>query len=145
MEYFLNEVEVKYKKGVERGTYKISSSDSIAKFLQDLQDETQEKFLVICLSQANMVEGVQVVHVGGISTSLVDPRIVFRLPLLTNSTKIIVAHNHPSGDPAPSDADKEVTKGLLKGGETLHIALLDHIILGRDGRFFSFADSGLIK
>lgn len=144
MEYFLNEVEVKYKKNAPRGRHKISGNDSAVKFLQDLQDETQEKFIVICLSSQNIVEGVQVAHIGGLTSSSVDPRVVFRLPLLTNCVNIIVAHNHPSGNPTPSESDKEITQELLKAGETLHIALLDHIIIGSDGQAFSFKLEGLL-
>ncbi len=81
---------------------------------------------------------------GILNSSLVHPREVFRLAIIHGAAGLIVAHNHPSGDPAPSADDKAVTAQLVEAGRLLDIPIYDHVIIGDDGRFFSFAEAGLI-
>ena len=74
---------------------------------------------------------------------MVHPREVFRSAIINGAAAVILAHNHPSGDPAPSDEDLQITKRLCAAGKLIGIKCLDHIIIG-SGRYFSFADQGLI-
>ena len=96
----------------------------------DLQNKTKEHFVMACLNTKSKVVGLHVIHIGAIDTSLVSPRDVFQSALLNNARGIIVAHNHPSGDPDPSREDIEVTKRLVEAGGILGVDVLDHIIIG---------------
>ena len=98
-----------------------------------------EHFVVFILDVRNRVLGYTVAGQGGIDTCPVDPRAVFRSAVIIGASAIIVAHNHPSGDPTPSVEDRTVTERLRKAGELLGIQVLDHVVLGED-RYFSFAD-----
>jgi DNA repair protein RadC len=84
-----------------------------------------------------------VVSIGTISSSLVHPREVFRAAILAGATGIIGVHQHPSGDPAPSQEDRSITTRLAETGKIIGIRLFDHIIIGKSGHF-SFADEGLL-
>jgi len=101
----------------------------------------REYFWCLSLDGKNRAQGVDVVSVGTLTASLVHPREVFKAAILTNAAAIIVAHNHPSGDPTPSVEDREITQRLRQAGEILGIKLLDHVVLGH-GHYHSFADSG---
>lgn len=101
----------------------------------------REQFLVACLDAKHAIIGVNVVSIGSLSFSIVHPREVFKPAILLNSAAIICAHNHPSGDPAPSSEDRVLTARLRQAGDLIGITILDHLILG-DDRTFSFADQG---
>jgi DNA repair protein RadC len=101
----------------------------------------REQFLVACLDAKHAIIGVNVVSIGSLSFSIVHPREVFKPAILLNSAAIICAHNHPSGDPAPSSEDRVLTDRLRQAGNLIGITILDHLILG-DERTFSFADQG---
>lgn len=101
----------------------------------------REQFLVCCLDAKHAIIGVNVVSVGSLTMSIVHPREVFKPAILLNASAIICAHNHPSGDPAPSPEDRQLTVRLRQAAELIGITLLDHIILG-DERIHSFADYG---
>jgi len=81
---------------------------------------------------------------GTLDACLVHAREVFRAAIAGGAAAIIVAHNHPSGDPAPSADDCTLTRRLSEGGELLGIPVLDHVVLGRDGRYSSFRELGLL-
>ena len=81
---------------------------------------------------------------GGISGTIVDPKKVFKYCLDLHAASIILGHNHPSGQPTPSEADMNITKKLVDAGKLLEISVLDHIIVGLD-RYYSFADEGKIN
>lgn len=108
-----------------------------------LQDQDRECFLVMFLTTRNKVNGAHVVSVGDLTSSLVHPREVFKAAILASADRIAVAHNHPSGDPAPSGADIQVTKRLQEAGKLLGIDILDHVIIG-DGRHVSLREQGLM-
>lgn len=108
---------------------------------QFLANVDREHFIVLCLDSKNKVNAINTVHVGSLSASVVHPREVFKPAILANAASVIVAHNHPSGDPTPSREDIDVTKNLQQGGEYLGIDILDHIIVG-DGRFVSLKSDG---
>lgn len=81
------------------------------------------------LNRMNKVLGIFLVSVGGFAVTICDPKVVFQAALKANASSIILAHNHPSGNLKPSDADLKLTEKLKKGGLLLDIAVLDHLIL----------------
>jgi len=103
-----------------------------------------EEFYILLLDRSNRVMGRYLVSQGGVSGTLVDAKIIFACALKSRASGVILSHNHPSGNLSPSQADKNLTIKLRKGGELLDIAILDHLILSPDGGFYSFADEGLM-
>lgn len=103
----------------------------------------RESFFALYLNQANKVLGIKKISECGISSTLVDVRIVMQAGLLCNATAIIVAHNHPSGNLKPSGCDIKMTAQIKEAAKILNISLLDHVILTSDS-YLSFADEGLI-
>lgn len=103
----------------------------------------REYFVVIMLNRKNEMIGINTVSIGSLTGSVVSPREVFKPAILANASGIICGHNHPSGDPRPSDEDRTITKRLAKAGALLDIRVLDHVIVG-DGStaYYSFADNG---
>ena len=99
----------------------------------------REQFVVCALDAKHAIVGVNLVSVGSLTLSIVHPREVMKPLILLNAGAWICAHNHPSGDPAPSAEDRELTKRLREVGDLLGIKLLDHLIFG-ESRVFSFAD-----
>lgn len=95
-------------------------------------DEDREVLLVLCLNMKNKIIAVHRCHVGSINASIVHPREVFKSAILNNASSIVMAHNHPSFDPTPSNEDFQVTKRIVEAGNILGIELLDHIIVGKD-------------
>lgn len=104
-----------------------------------LADDPRERFAVVYLDTRNRPIGVHDAHVGTCDSTPVHPREVFGPAVALAATAIIVAHNHPSGDPTPSANDRAVTDRLRQAGELLGIPLLDHVVIG-DARYYSFAD-----
>ena len=105
--------------------------------------EHREYFYAMFLNRANAVLGIYQVSIGGLSGTVVDPKIVFQAALKANASSVIVAHNHPSGSIIPSDADKTLTKRMKNGGEFLEIPILDHLIITEE-KYLSFADEGML-
>lgn len=103
----------------------------------------REHFLTVLLDGQHRVVGIDDVAVGACGSCPVHPREVFKAAILANATAIIAAHNHPSGDPTPSDADRLVTKRLAEAGALLGIPLLDHLVVTGTG-FYSLQDAGLV-
>lgn len=108
-----------------------------------LEESDREQLLVCCLDAKNQPTALNVVSVGNLNTSLVHPREVFKPAILSNSASIILFHNHPSGDPIPSNEDKLITERLRESGEILGIKLIDHIIIG-DNSYYSLKEKGII-
>ena len=102
-----------------------------------------EEFKIILLNSSNKVLGVSKISEGGICGTIADPRLVFQRALLANATAVILAHNHPSGNLKPSQADINLTKSLQNAGAFLEIRVLDHIVVTENG-YYSFADEGII-
>lgn len=118
-----------------------SCPQDVADFLMPrLRYAVKELFVVILLNSKNKVIGTEVVSEGSLSNSIVHPREVFAPALFHHAAAIMVAHNHPSGDPKPSTEDREVTKMLESSGKVLSIPLIDHIIIG-DGTYYSFLEN----
>lgn len=103
-----------------------------------------ESFKILLLNNANKVKGIYTLSSGGITGTLVDVRILFAVLLKSLTTSVILAHNHPSGNTNPSEADKQLTQKINKGGEYMDIKVLDHLIITPDGNYFSFADEGIL-
>jgi DNA repair protein RadC len=113
---------------------KIASPSDAAGMVKDfLQEADREKFVVVCLNTKNEPNCCSVVSTGTLNSSLVHPREVFKVALLANSAAIILSHNHPSGDPSPSQEDLEVTRRLAEAGKILGVDVLDHIVVGSSG------------
>jgi DNA repair protein RadC len=108
-----------------------------------LRDLPQEEFRVLLLNTQHAVVRELVITRGTLDTSLVHPREVFRAAIAESAAAVILVHNHPSGDPAPSPEDRVVTRQLTGAGQLLGIPVLDHIVIG-DGRYASFVELGLL-
>jgi DNA repair protein RadC len=109
-----------------------------------LQSEEVEQFAIIALDSQHRALGLSIISRGTVDQTLVMPREVFRVAIVLNAVAIIVAHNHPSGDPTPSTPDRLVTDSLAAAGRLLDIPVFDHIIVGAGDRFTSFAQEGLL-
>lgn len=118
--------------------------EAAAIFRAVIGDADRENFVVAVLNARRVCIGVQIVSVGTLSASLVHPREVFKPGILLNGAAIVVCHNHPSGDPAPSAEDRECTRRLTRAGELLGIPVADHVILGEGATYFSFREGGLL-
>lgn len=120
---------------------KISGPASVARFFEPLRQRDREAFWAVYLDSRHRVSGVEEVSVGSVSRTFAHPREVYKGAILSNAVGLVVAHNHPSGDLAPSAEDRSLTKRLTRAGELLGIALLDHLIIGADG-YESFQEKG---
>lgn len=119
----------------------LSCPQDVADFLMPrLRYAAKEQFVVILLNSKNKVIGTEVVSEGSLSSSIVHPREVFAPAMLHHAAAIMVAHNHPSGDPKPSLEDEEVTRMLSRSGKVLGIPMIDHVIIG-DGNYYSFLEN----
>ena len=121
-----------------------SAADVLRAVRPVLDQEEVESFLLIALNTQHAIAGMTVLTRGLVNSSLVHPREVFRFAIALGATGVIVAHNHPSGQPAPSADDRVVTRQLVEAGRLLDIPVYDHVITGLDGRHFSFAEAGLL-
>ena len=109
-----------------------------------MQDETKEKLIAVSLDAKLKIITFEVVGVGLVSGVFARPAEALRTSIMVNAYGVILLHNHPSGDPTPSDEDKAFTQQIKRSCDDLGIKLHDHIIIGSD-RFFSFDDEGLIQ
>ena len=120
----------------------ITSPGDAAQFIMPrLRYESHEKFYVLLLNTKNRVIRTKLISEGSLTSSVVHPREVFAPAVMAHCASILVAHNHPSGDPYPSTEDRNLTQALEEAGSVLGIPLLDHIVVG-DGRYFSFKEHG---
>lgn len=123
---------------------KISSSASVFELMQpDIGELPHEEFHVLYLNNSNRVIKKEQLSKGGITGTLVDVRLAMKRSIELGATALILAHNHPSGNLSPSNADKQLTQKLKTAGESLDIKILDHVIV-TEKSYFSFADEGLI-
>jgi DNA repair protein RadC len=135
---------VRDNKKIETKTMFIQSPDDVNTIIQSyLNGVDREHFVIVLLNTKNGIIGINTVSVGNLSASLVHPREVFKPAIVAGAASIIVAHNHPSGDPAPSRDDINVTKRLKEAGDILGIGVLDHIIIG-DGCYVSLKAKDLL-
>ena len=121
---------------------KINDPEDIAALLQNYyKDRDREEFIVVFLNRANIVIGLHVASVGGLSQTIVEPRQVFKAAFLASAASIICAHNHPSGETKPSHEDIAMTRILARAGLFFRLPVLDHIIIG-DSNFCSLREDG---
>jgi DNA repair protein RadC len=123
---------------------KISSPEDVYRRLfPRMREQKKEMFIELCLDTKNQILKEEVISVGSLNANVVHPREVFKLALTESAAHIIVAHNHPSGDPTPSREDIEITKKLVETGNIMGITVLDHVVIG-DGRHYSMKEAGHI-
>ena len=109
---------------------KITSPGDIAGiFIPLLRDEVKEKFIVVCLNSANKIIKQEIISIGNLNSSVVHPREIFKVAIDSSSASIILIHNHPSGNPEPSNEDITITKKIVNAGKILDIPVFDHIII----------------
>ena len=101
----------------------------------------QEHFLVLYLNQSNHPLKVECISNGGTTHVIADPKLIFKNALNLGATCLVLGHNHPSGNPRPSENDRQLTKKLVAAGKLLDINVIDHIIIGNE-RYYSFRDHG---
>lgn len=121
----------------------IRDASDVYFLLEYLAGEKREHFVAVLLDSKNQVLKTSTIHIGTVNASIVGAREVFREAIREGAVSIIVAHNHPSGDPTPSPEDHEVTLKLREVGEMLDIPLIDHVIVG-ERRWESFAARGIL-
>lgn len=129
---------------LSKGSRYVRSEDVFQAFGSTLRDEKKENFFVLLLDSKNRCMRADRVSIGSLDCSIVHPREVF-LPAIRNAAAaVLFVHNHPSGDPSPSEEDKALTQRLVEAGRLIGIRVLDHIIIG-DGAYYSFHDQGRLQ
>jgi DNA repair protein RadC len=121
----------------------VSSLDAFTRLQDDLSGLSHEEFWALYLNRSSKLILKKQISSGGLSSTIVDPRIIFQVALDQKASSIIVAHNHPSGNLTPSQADIDLTHKLVGGGKFLGVQVVDHLILAGKN-YCSFADSGLL-
>jgi len=120
---------------------KISCAQDVFDLMHErLKDKKEEHFYVLMLDTKNNIIGEQLISKGILDASIIHPREVFKPAIKNSASKIIIVHNHPSGDPNPSGEDLEITEKLIKAGEELGIKVVDSVILGRE-KYWNWKDS----
>ncbi|MGG3803698.1 DNA repair protein RadC [Metabacillus fastidiosus] len=120
-----------------------SPEDGYQLLKQFLGEVDREYFIIVCLDTKNQPTAINICHIGSLNASIVHPRECFKPAILSNAASILVGHNHPSGQAAPSREDIEVTKRLVEAGKIIGIDVLDHIIIG-DNQFVSLKEKGYV-
>jgi DNA repair protein RadC len=120
-----------------------SPEDVYRRIYPGMREQKKEMFIELCLDTKNQIIKEETISIGSLNANIVHPREVFKTALASSAAHIIVAHNHPSGDPSPSREDIEITKKLAETGKIIGIDILDHVIIG-DGRHFSMKEAGHI-
>jgi len=120
-----------------------SSTDGAALIRTHLAGVDREYFVVVMLNRKNEAIGINTVSIGSLTGSVVVPREVFKPAILANAVHIMCGHNHPSGDPAPSTEDRQITERLVQAGTVLGIPVIDHVIIGEETHY-SFYDNGAL-
>lgn len=120
-----------------------TSIDVYEAIVPRFKDLNHEEFWIIVLNRANKITSSHLVSKGGQAGTIADPKIIFNMAIENHAASLILAHNHPSGNLKPSQADLELTRKLRSGGKFLDIPVLDHLIITDQG-FLSFADEGIL-
>jgi DNA repair protein RadC len=145
----VDEVQLIYKSSIlPSNRIKVNGSDDAFKAFHMTWDDStiehHEEFKTMLLNRANRVLGVITISQGGLSGTVVDLRQIFQAAIKANAVSVILAHNHPSGNTQPSEADNRITKKICDAGKLLDINVLDHLILVPDEVYFSYSDEGLL-
>ena len=120
-----------------------SSPQNVANICEDLGNLAQESFHILTLNAKNNIIQRHMITLGIADASLVHPREVFRPACEDSACRIILVHNHPSGDPAPSNQDISITKRLVEVGNVVGIKVIDHVVIGNES-YYSFVDEGIM-
>ena len=120
-----------------------SSRDAYNAIAPLIMDLPHEEFWILLLNRSNLVIGRERISRGGVSGTVVDAKLIFKKAIQSLAPAIILCHNHPSGNLRPSQADIDITRKLRKGGESLDVTVLDHLIVSERG-YYSFADEGMM-
>lgn len=146
---FLKKIEARYSNEcvredvpAEYATTKFTSAAQVHEMFWNLREETKEHFIALHLDGKNRIVAMDRVSTGSLNQSIVHPREVFKTALLSSAAAIIFIHNHPTGDPTPSNEDRAVTTRLKEAGDLLGVKVLDHIVIGNT--YYSFVENGLI-
>lgn len=132
------------EKSVLYGRRKISTPKDAIELVNGFLEYCDREQLVVCsLDTKNQPTAMEVVSIGTVNSSLIHPREVFKTSILSNASSVIIFHNHPSGDPTPSNEDKNITRRLKEAGQILGIEVLDHIIIA-DNEFCSLKEKGIL-
>jgi DNA repair protein RadC len=151
MRYCIRTVTWRFKESIEldpefvnkRSVVIRSPSDVFENYQSLFKDQVRERFVVLWPNSANKVIGFEIITEGLLNSSLTHPREVFRGAIVSTSASIILAHNHPSGNPEPSQEDISITKQIVESGKIIGIPVHDHIIFA-DNNFTSLAERGLV-
>lgn len=123
---------------------KIISPKEVYKIVSEyLNGVDREHLVLLTLDTKNCINSITTVSIGSLNTSIVHPREVFKTAIISNASSIILAHNHPSGDPTPSKEDINITDRIKESGKILGIDLLDHLIIGDDS-YISLKEKGIL-
>jgi DNA repair protein RadC len=143
----LSEITINYIPKVKMSNLPkvLTSKDAEAQFRTLWSDKLEyiEEMYIMLLNRANKLLGFSKISQGGLSGTVVDARVVFQVALKANASSILLAHNHPSGNLKPSEADLKITKTIKEAGRFMEIPLIDHLILTQEG-YYSFADEGIL-
>ena len=145
---FIREIELKFKKRRvkhELAGVPLVSAERVAELFRDLQNEAKEKLIAIALDTKLKILCFEIISIGSLNAVYSRPFESVRTTILVNACCFIMVHNHPSGDPTPSQLDEDFTYELAGFGETGGIPLEDHIIIGEGESYYSFAEAGLIS
>ncbi|MDQ0341038.1 DNA repair protein RadC [Caldalkalibacillus uzonensis] len=123
--------------------HSVNPNDAANYLMGIFKDKVQEHFYCLCLDTKNQIIHERTIFMGSLNASIVHLREIFHTAIKHSADAVIVAHNHPSGDPAPSREDVQVTERLVKAGEHIGIEVLDHIVIG-DETYYSLKEKGLI-
>ena len=141
--YILRESRIVYRRYKKVKSLEFRSPAVVYDWFRSLKNDAYEKMIAIYLNSANMVISFQYESEGDIDQAAVYPRKILRNALLSNSKRVILLHNHPSGNTKPSENDIEITRKLKSAFDTIEIELMDHIIIGDNG-YYSFRENSLI-
>lgn len=123
---------------------KVTSPQEIADiFIPLLRDDSKERFIVVCLNSSNKIIKHETISIGNLNSSVVHPREIFKVAIDCSSASIILIHNHPSGNPEPSNEDISITKKIVESGKILDIPVFDHLIIAGE-TYTSFVEKRLI-
>jgi DNA repair protein RadC len=121
-----------------------TAREAAALFWERLEEADREHLLVLMLDTKQHVIGINTVSVGSLDSSIAAPREVFKPAIITNASSVIISHNHPSGDPTPSQADRQATERIVQAGMILGIEVLNHVIVGEQNRSSSTNEQGIM-
>lgn len=142
---FVAEIKISYKREKKIEYRGVNDSESLADLFYKVWDEDieyRESFYVVAMNIKNDILGYASLFKGGIDCTLVDEKVLFQLLLNANATTFAVAHNHPSGNTSPSKQDRNLTERIKKCADFFKFNFVDHIILGQDRNYYSFAEHG---